>query len=143
MTTVTFVYDDGTGTETCAVSCSLVYGTDFYDERLNQYAVDTGSGARITYDGGPNRTHGKLVMKNMSYADGVALKTWIKTQIIFQLYTFTINGIINVDLGLGRKVISPDNLTLCYWDGGTDLEKWFVFTAPGIYEVTFPYFFVS
>ena len=119
------------------INCSVVYGTDFYDDRLNHYHLETADGTDITYDVGPTKTHGVIVMKNVSPSDKGFLYDFILGEIVFSLRPFNVVAIAGIDLGVGVGV----GLTNCLWDGGNTTKGVFTSLAPGIFTVNFPYKF--
>ena len=126
------------GANAVIISASVVYGTDYYDKRLNQFELPTADGTDVVYDNGPIMCHGTLVMKGISYTDGNALRTWLKTYAIFAYNTFTISAISCVDLGKGKNIA----ITSVRWDGGQNTQGAFQLVAPGNYDITFPYRFL-
>lgn len=119
------------------IPAKVVYGTDFFDVRLNQFELLTADGSDKVYDTGPTVAHGMLVLKNVSYSDAVTLRTWVRDTLRFALYRFTISAITNVDLGLGKSTA----ITQARWDGGQSLSGVFSYNAPGVYTVNFPFRF--
>lgn len=117
------------------ISKNPSYSSDFYHKRLNQETERTADGGRSTYDNGPNELHGILMIKNVSKAEADALRTWIHTTINFALQPFGIAPPANTDIGGGVGT----TLTSCYWDGPPDTDGNFVYNAPGIYDIKFPY----
>jgi len=136
MTTLTLTQTEG-GSEVVAITCSLVYGTDWFSNRLNQTTVETADGGMVTYDAGPTVCHGVLVLKNVSYTDGQALLHWLKAHILYAKYQFTVAAVANVDLGKGKNTA----LTIVNWDGGRSTSGLLEYVAPGQYNVRFPYRF--
>lgn len=134
MSSITFTQ----GANVCTVDASVVYGTDFWDRRLNQFSLRTADGGTTVVDNGPTEVHGTLVLKNMSYTDGNNLRTWLRTYALFEKNTFTISAITAVDLGLGKNT----QLTLVRYDGGNTDEGVFKYIAPGFYDATIPYRFL-
>ena len=133
MTSITFTQ----GANVVSIDCNLVFGTDWYDIRLNQYEVITADGGNVVYDNGPTMCHGVMIMKGVSYTHGNNLRTWLKSYAIWAYNTFTISAISNVDLGKGKNTA----ITLARYDGGSNLSGVFEFVAPGIYNVRLPYRF--
>jgi hypothetical protein len=131
MINVSFTY----GT-TCTISASVVYGTDWWDERINQISLQTADGGLVTFDSGVTVCHGILVMKGVSYTHGESLKTFIKDNIIFSKYAFTIGAVVNLDLGNGKNVAVTANV-----DSDPSTKDMFSFVAPGNYDVKIPYRF--
>lgn len=120
-----------------AIDCKVVYGTDFFDIRLNHHHLETADGTDITYDIGPTKTHGTILMKNVQPAARDLLLDFIWDKLVFSKNKFTISAISGVDFGLGRGV----QVTNCLWDGGDSTKGVFTHMAPGIYTVNFPYKF--
>lgn len=123
------------GENVVTVPGNIVYGTEWYDKRLNQYAMETADGGDIVYDGGPTLVYGVILMKNVSYTDGELLRSWIRTYAIFQKNTFTISAITGLDLGNGKGVA----ITGARYNGSNDMKGVLAYEAPGIYSVNFPY----
>ena len=135
MTTVTFYCAEAN--QTVNVECQHVYGTDVFDVRLNHYHLETVDGTDITYDVGPTKTHGVIVMKNVSYADKVSLHDFILSGTRFAQRVFRINAIAGVDFGLGKGIVVEN----ARWDGGNSTQGLFTGMAPGVFTVNFPYKF--
>jgi hypothetical protein len=115
---------------------TIVYGTTFYDKRLNQVRQECSDGSDVVFDGGPTKSYGILLVKRISYDDGEALRTWLAGTLYFQKYTFTISALTNVNLGKGKNT----QVTGCrYLKNNSDglLE----FVAPGMYNLTMEYSF--
>lgn len=120
------------------ISGTVVYGTEFWDDRYGQKTLRTGDGALVTYDNaGINIVNGKIVIKNVSYADGEILREWIQKRIKFRLNNFIITVPADVDLGQGKGV----NLVNVIFDEDTT-KGLLKYKAPGNYDVNFPYTYV-
>ena len=126
------------GANAVIISAATVYGTDWWDDRLNQFELPTANGTDVVYDNGPIMCHGMLVMKGVSYTDGNNLRTWLKTYAIYALNTFSISQLANTDLGKGKNTA----LTVVRWDGGQSTSGVFNLVAPGNYDINFPYRFL-
>lgn len=133
MITLTF----SQSTNTVDVVGKVVYGTDFWDDRRNQYELDVADGNDVVYDNGPTICHGVLVMKAVTYAYGDAFRTWLRTYALWAYNTFTISAVANLDLGKGKNT----QLTSVRYDGGASLKGVFTFVSPGYYDINFPYRF--
>ena len=130
------------GSESVEIEGSVVYGTIFHDERYNQYSQRTATGNLRVYDTGINVVSGLLIIKNVTYDDGEALRTWIREKAIYQLNSFTISSTdcgspAQIDLGRGKGV-SITNVTLTE---KTD-KGIFKYAAPGNYNVKFPFTYI-
>ena len=131
------------GSTNCNVTCKVVFGTDWYDRRLNHYAVQTVDGSFTSFDLGPTMVYGTIVMKDVSVTDASSLRTFIKDTIVFTKRSFSISQFssgstpfatgLGVDLGLnpGVTITSVKYIK-------TDTEGVFNFVAPGKYDVNFP-----
>jgi hypothetical protein len=96
------------------VSCNVVFGTGFFDKRLNHYSVRTTDGERHTSDLGPTLCVINILAKNISTAQKEALDEWmhniiVYTKLPFSIYQFKSSGVTfstgsGVDLGLGVGV---------------------------------------
>jgi len=137
MVTVTLTQTENGGT-IVNLSANVVYGTDFYDIRLNQSEQELVTGDTIVYDAGPTRVHGVLVMKNVSYTDGESLRAWISGNIKFAYNRFTIAPLSAVNLGNGKNTA----VTNCRYDGKQSMADVFKYVAPGIYTINFPFRFL-
>lgn len=122
-------------TTTVTVNRNPSYDSDFSFRRANQYSQETVDGALKTYDGGPNILIGEIVLRNVSKAEGDALRNFIKTTVLFELYQFTITPPANTDIGGGVGTA----LTTVNFAGGQDLKGLFKYSAPGTYTITIPY----
>ena len=111
------------------------YDSKYYTVRKNQYSQETVDGVLKVYDGGPSVVYGTVVLKNVAKAEGDALMSFIKSNLVFQLNTFTIAPPANTDLGNGVGT----SLTSCNFDGGQSLDGVFEFIPPGKYNINFPY----
>jgi len=137
MITLTLTQSDG-GTTAITPSCNIVFGTLWEDETINQFEMRTVDGADVIYDGGgPIICHGNMILKNLSYTDGIALIGWVRSTIIFAYNRFTIGAVANTDLGKGKNT----QITNCRWDGGPSMKGLAAYDAPGIYTINFPYRF--
>jgi hypothetical protein len=117
---------------------TVVYGTDFYDDRLNQSELKTADGTDVVYDGGPTVCHGVLVFKGVSYTSGENLRTWLRTYAIWAYNTFTISALADADFGNGKNTA----VTTARYDGGQSLKGVFDLQAPGQYNIKLPYRFI-
>ncbi len=132
-------FDTGAASGSVSIDGNIIYGTDFAISRYGQVSQRTGDGALVTYDNsGLNILSGKIVIKNVSYADGVLLRDWLYTKAIFELNKFDITVPSEVDLGEGKgSDISDANFV------GTDDKGVFRYIAPGLYSIEFPYSYIK
>jgi len=137
MTTLTFTQTEN-GSEVATPDCSVVFGTEWSDKILNQFELDTVDGGTVVYSAGPNKCTGLILLKNLSYADGLELYEWIRDDIDCAKSRFTIAAVANLNLGKGKNTA----ITNARWAGGPDLKGYFEFVPPGFYNVKFPYTFV-
>lgn len=131
---------DGTP-NVCTVEGSVVYGTNFEDDRYNQHAEYNSVGDLITYDTGFNIVSGELIIKNLTYEQGELLREFIREKLVYRLRKFSIETSVSifqqgVDLGLGKGVTIPNAKFTRGDDKGV-----FTYTPPGIYKIKFPYTF--
>jgi hypothetical protein len=93
----------------------------------------------ITYDThGFNVVDGDLLIKNVSRADGDALRTWIHTKAVFQLNVFDIETDNDqVDLGEGQ---GEDLVGVKF--GQLNDKGVIKLVPPGNYTVKFPFTYV-
>lgn len=134
MVDVTF----NTGSSALVVSCQVIYGTIFNDERYNQFSNRMADGALITYDTGLNIVNGLILMKAVSIAHGELLRTWIREDAVFQLNNFSIipgNALIDIGNGAGVTILNANFK-------GLTTEGVFEKHPPNIYKVNFPFTFV-
>ena len=130
---VTLNFD--TGIEDVDVTGTVVYATDFEDERFGQHSHITGDGDPVAFDfSGFNIITGVIVIKGVIYTEGLALRTWLHDEAIFALEEFIITTPDGIDLGLGKGV----NLTSVKFKGKSD-NGVFKYSQPGIYTINFPY----
>ena len=82
---------------------SVPYGTEYFHKRIGQFSVTAMSGAEYVYDSGFSQVSGILMVRSVSKAEGLALRSWIKTNLNFRENYFSIqaNGI---DFGAGISV---------------------------------------
>lgn len=120
---------------------SVVYGTEFYTERLNQFELPTADGSQVVYDGaGPNKRICLLAMKGLSYATGLVLENWIKTKIVFALNTFSMIPVTSgVDLGAGKG----STIQGARYRGANSTKGILELVAPGTWDLKFPYYFIE
>jgi hypothetical protein len=130
---VDFVFT--TGTDVVTITGSPTYSTSFEIKRLFQSTTRTIDGGIVTYDGsGIDIVEGNLYLKAVSYSHGEALRTWIRTKIVYSKNTFSITVPNEVDLGMG-KGINLSNVTFPKkGDSGV-----FSFTPPNNYKINFPF----
>jgi hypothetical protein len=133
MVTLTFTQ----GANAVSIAASVVFGTDFWDERANQQELETADCTDVVYDNGPTVCHGVIVMKGVSYANGDSLRAWLRTYAIFAYNTFTISAVANLNLGNGVNTA----ITSARYDKGQSLAGVFEFVAPGVFDITFPFRF--
>lgn len=137
MITLTLTQTDN-GSASITLSCNIVFGTMWEDENINQFELHTVDGTDVVYDGGgPIICHGNMILKNLSYANGIALIEWVRNSIEFAYSRFTVGAVANTDLGLGKNT----QITNCRWDGGATLKGLIAYDPPGIYTIHFPYRF--
>jgi len=120
---------------TVTITRNPSFGTDWSKDRLNQYTQGTADGGRNTYDNGPNILKGTIVLRNVSKANGDALRTYLTDTAIFGKNSFTITPPASTDLGSGVGTA----VTLAFYDGGTNLDGVFEYIAPGIYNINLSY----
>jgi hypothetical protein len=132
MSTVAF---DCVTTDPCTITnCNVVYGTEWWNTRLNQWEQKASDGTDIVTDSGPTKIKGVLMLKNVSKALGDALRTWIVTKAIFAKNPIRISPPVGVDIGAGDA-----GILTCRYDGGPTVDKVLTLVAPGNYNVKFPY----
>lgn len=122
-----------------SVNGSIVYGTDFYLVRLNHFKLEMADGSDKVYDLGPTKVVGVIVMKNVSYSDGEALRVFLSETCLFDYYRFNISAISKLDLGMGKNT----GVGRARYGGGRTLEGVLSYSAPGIYNVKLPYYFIK
>ena len=133
---VNITFDCGGG-DSVIFSGQIVYGTKFADKRYNQYSMRTADGSLVAYDTGLNVVAGEIIIKNVSYADGELLRTWLHEKAIFQFNKFDITTPDDVDLGEGKG----DDIIDANFNGNDDSNV-FQYTVPGLYKIVFPYTYV-
>ena len=116
---------------------NVVYGTDYYDKRINQITQRTLDGALLTYDSGTNICFGTLKMENLTKSNGQDLKAWIRDKAVFSLNSFTITPPSGVDLGLGEGIAVAGVKLLA-----TDYKDMLTFKAPARWSLVMNYQFV-
>jgi hypothetical protein len=141
MVDITFDTENPLGSVT--IRGTLVYGTEFNDTRFNQSSERMATGEFRVYDTGLNIVAGGLLMKNVSYAHGELLRTWIREKAVYMLNPFKISvkdckgNPADADIGNGKGVdIVGAQLTT---QRDKDILK---YRAPGLYQVKFPYTYV-
>lgn len=132
------IFDQESGSVT--INGSIVYGTYFYTDRLNQFELPLADGSDVVYDGGPNIRRCLLVMKGISYDAGIAFEDWLKTKAVFALNDFAIISVTDgVDLGAGKG----ENILEAYYAGKQSTKDVLKLVAPGTWDLTFPYKFIE
>jgi len=130
----TIIFDCGGG-NSVSIDGEFVYESTFHDERHNQFLKKTAEGMAIAYDiSGTNIIEGIIVIKNVSYADGELLRTWLYEKAVFQLNSFSVTTPSGVDLGEGKGA----SLTNVNFNKKNDSGV-FRYIEPGIYKIKFPY----
>jgi len=87
---------------TVILNGSISYGTEYFHKRIGQFSTTAMSGAEYMYDSGFTKISGILMVRAVSKAEGLALRTWIKDVIKFRLNTFAI-FIPGIDVGGGTS----------------------------------------
>lgn len=113
---------------------NIVYGTDYYDKRLNQYEQTTADGVDRVYDGGPTQVHGVILIKNIAWSQGEDIKTFIRTNMVFAKNEIVITPPSHINLGAG-----DGTAITCRYDGGQDIKGILTPSAPGVWQLEFPY----
>lgn len=115
---------------------NIVYGTENYIKRINQKRIETIDGGEVVYDAGPNKGYATLLIKHVSYDEGIAFRTWVATEINFMKETFIISALTNIDLGLGKNTLVPGCRLV-----KSDTSGMFEFVAPGVFNIEINYTF--
>lgn len=116
---------------------TVVYGTDFFDNRYNQTSIRTCDGELITYGTGLSIVNGEIVMKGVDWTEGDNFRTWLHNEAVFSMNKFTITPPSQLDLGKGKgRSITSVNFV------GEDDKGVFKLVVPGVFNITFPYTFV-
>jgi hypothetical protein len=136
---VAITFDTNVTGGSVTIHGNIVYGTEFEDQRYNQVSQRNALGQLITYDThGFNVVDGDLLIKNVSRADGDALRTWIHTKAVFQLNVFDISTDNDqVDLGEGQ---GEDLVGVKF--GQLNDKGVIKLVPPGNYTVKFPFTYV-
>ena len=132
MPTITF----NTGSASVSVTGKTVYGTKYNDKRYAQSSLETAEGTIVANDNnGINVIVGVIVIKDIDYTEGEALRTWLHDEAIFAMNSFSITSDNSEsDLGEGKDVA----LTGVNFDGNSD-KGVFKHRAPDRYDIKFPY----
>jgi hypothetical protein len=134
MSTVKIALSSAPTTTYIDIVGNIIYGTDYYDKRLNQYEQTTVDGVDRVYDGGPTQVHGVILIKNIAWAQGEDIKTFIRENMVFAKNEITITPPSHINLGEGDGV----SIT-CRYDGGQDIKGILTPSAPGVWQLEFPY----
>lgn len=135
MATVTFT--ELSTSQAVSITGSIIYGTDYYVKRLNQFSLEISDGNDVVYDAGPNIVIGTLMMKGISYQEGLDFEDWLENNLIFQKNLFSIGGIQGVNLGNGLNT----GISGARYTGGRTTEGVLKPVAPGTFNLNFPYKF--
>ena len=131
MPTITF-----TGSGSVSVKGSVPYSSNHFINHYSQTSLETGEGTlKVTDNNSIDVVEGVLVINNVTKAEAEALRTWIRTDIVFMQNTFSISS-DNSESDLGDDkgaTITGVNYTKSNDDGV------FKFKAPGRYDIKFPY----
>ena len=116
----------------------VVYGSDFWDKKKNQFSERNLSGTDITYSIDDTVCEGILIIKDVSYLFAQSLKFWLRDKAVFKENTFTIaTNHADINLGSGKGVTITGVNFIKEDDKGV-----FNYEKPGIYTVKFPYRFI-
>jgi hypothetical protein len=130
---------DAGGSDTFTLTGAIVYGTDFKYTRNNQFEQEAADGVLSVSDGGPTVVHGVLMMKNISYTDGVLFRAFLESKLIFAKTSFSMTPPATLDFGKGTGT----TLTSVNYDGGNTDKGVLELMAPGVWKLEFPYRFVK
>ena len=119
------------------ITPTIVYGTDYYHKRYNQYSNRTADGTLVTYDTGLSLVEGEIIMKGVLWNEGDSFRTWLHEKALFAFQSFTITPPNGLDLGKGKGVAIAN----CNFVGDDD-KGVFKHVEPGIFKIKFPYSFV-
>lgn len=115
----------------------IIYPLNFSDKKNNQVSKLNIFGAPITYSTGNTICNALMIVKDVTYADGELLRTWLKTKIRFMYNTFTISAISEVDFGKGENTA----ITNARFPK-LNLKDVLNYEEPGIYTIKLPYRFI-
>ena len=116
------------------ITANIVYGTDWWYERLNQWEQRTADGTDVVTDAGPNKIRGVLILKNISKAHGDSLRTWLYNTAIFAKNPIRITPPAGVDLGGGDATA-----LVCRLDMGQNIKGCLELVPPGNYNAKINY----
>lgn len=123
------------GADSCTITKNPSFGKNWWHERYNQYVIDTADGGRKIYDNGPDVLKGEIVLRNVSKAEGDALRTFLETKAIYGKNAIDITPPTNTDIGAGAGT----KLSSAYFDGPNTLEGVLSYHEPGLYDIVIPY----
>lgn len=133
--------------DTYDVQCKVVYGTDWYDKRLNHTFARTSDGTLQSWDVGPTLCRCTIVMKDVSSAHATIVRNVIKTYCDFSGTDFNLIQLTDslasfpsgqgVDLGNGVGTTLTD-VNFAF----SSTEGIFRLVPPGNYDITLPIEFV-
>lgn len=132
MDTITFTSINASP-EAIAIVGNIIYGTDYKNKRLNQVTNLVASGKPYTLDSGITVKDIVIKIKGVTYDNGKAFRDWIKGEIVFSLYPFSVTVPAGLDLGFGKGV----NISSA-WFLQKDEDGVFQYKEPGIYNINFP-----
>lgn len=118
---------------------NVVYGTDFYDEAINQSKLDTVDGGTIVYDNTSLNAIAVLLIKGVDYTDGMNFRAWVRNDLIFQANFVAIGSFAEIDIGKGvdTSILYADRAKYLY----PHTKKLTKLSAPGVHTVRFDYKF--
>jgi hypothetical protein len=144
MSQVTFTQTSG-GSASVSISGKVVYGTNFYFNRLNHFVVPIVDGSDYVYDAGPTKVFGSIIMKDISATDKENMLAWIKNSVVFSKYIFKIGGLAGIDWGRGVGIaagIDGGATSDCRLTLGNTTEGVFEHIPPSIYTMQLGYMFL-
>lgn len=125
---------------TVTINGNIVYGTDWYSSMYNQNVVETLDNGEVCSGTSELKRIGKIVMKSLTYSEGIALKDFLETDLKYRGYYLGINingASLDIGKGLGVNIVYSHKCKLIDINGESLLNR----RAPGDYDVTFRYRF--
>lgn len=121
---------------TVSIQGKVTYKSQYYDERYGQSFSETCEGTIVATDNnGINIRFGLLLITDVDYTEGEALRTWLRTYAVYKQNSFSItsdNAQSDLGAGKGNPVTSVNFIQ-------SDDKNVFKHKAPGRYNIKFPY----
>lgn len=142
MKTIIFTAYDSTGfvIDTIYIDGIIMYGTDYYDEKINQKLLKTADNGTVVVGNSMEAVHGILALTAVSDTHGKAFRLWMRASLEYQVNYVGIDiAGVTIDLGNGAGVsIGFSDRARYISNKGNKLSS---IEAPLIHKIRFEYIF--